>query len=584
MIAILGSLALLATTSNIPRHANIIAGLFAILCCGLALAIESITIYTSKMAMRKPTKWSWVGGGTVLAVIVSAAVHIAHATSAHKLGDCIATLLLLGLLLITALIGMLGLGLLKHVIPVGTACYSMFALATSAEWVAAPHYSNQLGAVLPVTAGGGVVSVLLVTLIRPRIEEEAAVTPLEKPDAHYAASASGRVTAVLGMVALVALSAFVSLLTLTYVAAEAAKIKPHGGFAHTDRLVAIAAVIAIAWALAAWIAVDGRAMRNRVPLWFLRACCLGLLTALPVILLVDSSSMRFSPFAATVSVIVLLWNFNSGINNISTIQLRPLTIYVTMIAACMSLLGGAITYWSLVRGVGTTSGPRSFEVSAALVIAAIIVHVILMSVVPALEFNSSTRTTEFTIRHNLFQDSLSISAIVLIIEWPVEFLRVSSGQWWLAISLSTGLVPLFATGFTWATVSNREHVTRQTQSKFEADAEQILAMTRAERRIDKRLCVLARAAKGKLDGSADERYIRALSAHVSNQNFLAYAAVLTAIVGAFNILLEGLKDSEWMSHLTALGRLHQETPTGTQRPMQGEVSLRSRSGRVGPGG
>jgi len=219
-----------------------------------------------------------------------------------------------------------------------------------------------------------------------------------------------------------------------------------------------------------------------------------------------------------------------------------------------------------VAAVTTAAGARSFAISAALVTGAIMLHILLISTATATGLEPAHRTTEFTVRHNLFQDSLSISAIILIIEWPVEFLRASSGQWWLAISLSAGLVPLFASGFIWAIRSNRDHVQRQAQRRLHDDASRVLGIAHAEGRLDRRLAVLARAARGDLDGPADERFIRVLSAHTKNQNMLAYLAVLAAIVGALALVLEGIKDSGWISKLAALGHLQHKTPPHPNSP------------------
>ena len=84
---------------------------------------------------------------------------------------------------------------------------------------AAPKAGSQASTACLFTVGGGFVSVLLLALVRSRMEYEAAVTPLDKPDSgDVTPPTSGRVTAALGMVAFVALSSFVSLLLLTYAA------------------------------------------------------------------------------------------------------------------------------------------------------------------------------------------------------------------------------------------------------------------------------------------------------------------------------------------------------------------------------
>ena len=130
------------------------------------------------------------------------------------------------------------------------------------------------------------------------------------------------------------------------------------------------------------------------------------------------------------------------------------------------------------------------------------------------------------------------------------------------MSLSAGLIPLFSSGFVWAIRSNREHVQRQAQRLLHDDASRVLGIARAEGRLHRRLGVLMHAGLDQLDGSPDERFIRILSAHTKNQNLLAYTAVVTAIVGAVAILMEGIKDSGWMDRLAALSRFGNAIPPG----------------------
>lgn len=444
-------------------------------------------------------------------------------------------------------------------VPVGIACLLLFALAACAEWEAAPEAGAKVSTVLPFTVGGGFVSVLLLALVRSRMEYEAAVTPLDKPASDNATPAtSGRVTAALAMVALVALSSFVSLLMLTYVSAVAAKVSPHVGLVVGDKALGLVTAITAASTIALW-AVRRQAVAHW-PRWIIRGMCLTILLTLAIAMIIDFGSRPFSGLAAVVSAVVGFWNLNSVINNVALLQLRRVSQYIMGLAASAALLGAAITYWSLVAAVTTSSGPRSFAISATLVITVIMLHILLISTIPVVELYSMPHITEFTVQHNLFQDALSISAIIMIIEWPVEFLHASSGQWWLALSLSTGLVPLFSSGFIWAIRSNREHVQRQAQRLFHDDASRVLGIARAEGRLDRRLGVLVRAGRNQLDGSPDERLIRVLSAHTKNQNLLAYTAVVAAIVGAVAILLEGIKDAGWMDRLAALSRFGSTIP------------------------
>ena len=288
------------------------------------------------------------------------------------------------------------------------------------------------------TVGGGFVSVLLLALVRSRMEYEAGVTPLDKPGSGDTKPAtSGRVTAALGMVAFVALSSFVSLLMLTYVSARAAKVDPDVGLVAGDEALGLVALIAAVSTITLW-AFRHQATAH-LPAGITHSICLTIILALAIAMIVNSVSRPLSVPAAVVSVIVGFWSLNSVINNLALLQLRHVTGYTIGLAASAALLGAAITYWSLVAAVTTPVGPRSFAISAMLVIGAIILYVFLISTIPVVELDSRPHITEFTVQHNLFQDTLSISAIILIIEWPVEFLRASSGQWWLALSLSAGL-------------------------------------------------------------------------------------------------------------------------------------------------
>lgn len=559
VIAVAGSIALLASARFTSWHPNVLAGGVAMACAATTLVIECIMIQTRAMNLDRPSARSLAGGGTIFLVFAAAAVHLASPVSSHRLTACLVTLLLLGLLLILALIGMLGWIPAWHAVSMGIACLVLFALASCAEWAAAPHADSHLAAVLPVTAGGGFVSALLVKLVRSRIEDEAAVTPLDLVDSDNARpAASGRVTAALGQVALVTLSAFVSLLTLTYVATVAAKINPNGGFTSADRELgtvgaAVAVVGVVLWLFSRQVPAGG----GHVLLF--RGCCAVLIVP-AIALLVTAAGQPFSALPAVVSLIVGLWNVNSVIGNVCVLQLRPVTGQVIVVAACAFLLGASITYWALVSAVRSSHGARSFAVSSALVIIVVLLHILLISLVPVTALGSAPHVTEFTIQHNLFQDSLSISAILLVIEWPVEFLRASSGQWWLAITLSAGLVPLFSSGFLWAISSNRDHLRRQARRLLGDDSARVLAIAEAEGRVDRRLGVLWRAAHSDLSGLPDERFIRGLSAHIKNQNLLAYLAVLAAIVGTVTIAFESLQDSSWINRLAALSRLQNPAP------------------------
>jgi hypothetical protein len=556
-----GGAAMLATANFTPVRPDIAACWFAMACVAAALMDESLLIWASGTGHPSPSARAWAYAGTIAFTFMAGGIRLAYPLSHHQIAYCVTTYLALVVLLTAGLIGLLGFDLVPHVIPVGIACLLLFALAACAEWQAAPGAGATVSTALLFTVGGGFVSVLLLALVRSRMEYEAAVTPLDKPGSgDFTPAASGRVTAALGMVALVALSSFVSLLMLTYVSARAAKISPHVGLVTGDRALGWVAAITAASTIALW------AVRRQVtahwPMWITRSVCLTIILALALAMIVDCGSRPFSVLAVVISVVVGLWNLNSVIDNVALLQLRRTTRYTIGLAASAALLGAAITYWSLVAAVTTSGGPRSFAVSAALVTSAIMLHVLLISTIPAVELDPSLHITEFTVQHNLFQDALSISAIILIIEWPVQFLHASSGQWWLALSLSAGLVPLFSSGFIWAIRSNREHVQRQAQRLLHDDASRVLSIARTEGRLDRRLGVLARAGRNQLDGSPDERFIRILSAHTKNQNLLAYTAVTAAIVGAVAILLEGIKDSAWMDRLAALSRFGNTIPPG----------------------
>ncbi len=532
----------------------------------MALATETILVWTHGTRRARPSAWAWVSGGAVVLVFAAAAVHLAFPLSDHRIGACLVTFLALVMLLVTAVGGMLGLRLLRYVVPVGIACSALFVLAACAEWAAAPHTDNRADTALAITGGGGFVSLLLVKLGRTRIEDEAAVTPLDPAGPGGAVpAASGRVTAALCMVALLTLSAFIGLLMLTYVTAVAEKVSPRGGFIPGDRTLGLAGGAAAVSAVALRWAGRRRAGRDW-PAWLVRGCCLAVILALTITVVLDCGSRPLSVLAVAVSVIVGLWNLNSVINNLATLQLRRVTAYMVAVAAGISVLGAAITYWSLVAAVATTAGTRGFAVSATLAISAMMLHILLVSAFPAVGFSSGPHVTEFTIQHNLFQDSLCISAIVLIIEWPAEFLRASSGKWWLAISLSAGLVPLFSAGFLWAIRSNDDHVRRQAQRRLRGDASRVLGDARDEERLDRRLRLLVRAARDDLEGPCDERFIRVLSAHVRNQNLLAYLAILAAIVGALAMVFQSLTDSGWVRRVAGQGRLPRIIPSGQAKP------------------
>jgi hypothetical protein len=557
----IGSAAMLATANFIPLRPDIAACWFAMACVAVALMDESLLIWTKGIGHPAPSVRAWIYAGTIAFVFMAGGIRLAFPLSYHQIGYCVTTSVALVVLLMAGLIGLLGLKLARHVVPVGVACLLLFALAACAEWEAAPQAGTKVNTALLFTVGGGFVSVLLLALVRSRMEYEAAVTPLDKPGSGDATPAtSGRVTAALGMVALVALSSFVSLLMLTYVSARAAKVSPHVDLVGGDGVLGLVAAITATSAIALW-AFRRQAAANW-PTWIIRSACLAIILTLAVTMIVEFGGRPFSVLAAVVSAVVGLWNFNSVINNVALLQLQRVTGYTLGLAASAALLGAAITYWSLVAAVTTPNGPRSFAVSATLVTSAIMLHVLLISTIPVVGRDSTPQITEFTVQHNLFQDVLSISAIILIIEWPVEFLHASSGQWWLALSLSAGLVPLFSAGFIWAIRSNREHVQRQAQRLLYDDASRVLGIARAERRLDRRLGVLVRAGRNQLDGSPDERFIRILSAHTKNQNLLAYAAVVAAIVGAVAILLEGIKDSGWVDRLAALSRFGSTVPPG----------------------
>lgn len=552
---------MLATAHFVPIRPDIAACWFAIACVAAALMDESLLIWTNGTGHPAPSARAWLYAGTIAFLFMAAGIRLAFPLSYHQIGSCVTTSVVLVVLLMAGLIGLLGLKVVLHVVPVGIACLLLFGLAACAEWEAAPHAGSQASTAILFTVGGGFVSVLLLALVRSRMEYEAAVTPLDGPDSgDTTPAASGRVTAALGMVALVALSSFVSLLMLTYVSATAEKVSPHVGLLAGDKALGLVAAIAAASTFALW-AVRHWAVA-RWPTWILRSACLTILLVLAVAMIVDLGSCPFSVLATAVGVVVGFWNFNSVVNNVALLQLRRVTRYTIGLAASAALLGAAITYWALVAAVTTPAGPRSFAVSATLVTGAIMLHILLISTIPVMELDPTPHVTEFTVQHNLFQDALSISAIILIIEWPVQFLHASSGQWRLALALSAGLVPLFSSGFVWAIRSNREHVQRQAQKLLHDDASRVLAIARAEGRLDRRIGVLIRAGHNQLDGPSDERFIRVLSAHTKNQNLLAYTAVVAAIVGAVAILLEGIKDSSWMNRLAALSRIGNTLPPG----------------------
>ena len=178
----------------------------------------------------------------------------------------------------------------------------LFALAACAEWEAAPKAGSQASTALLFTVGGGFVSVLLLALVRSRMEYEAAVTPLDKPDSgDVTPPTSGRVTAALGMVAFVALSSFVSLLLLTYVSATAAKVSPHIGLVAGDKALGLVAAITVASTIALW-AIRHQAVTHW-PAWIIRSICLTIIVGLAIAMIVDSGSRPFPVLATVVALL-----------------------------------------------------------------------------------------------------------------------------------------------------------------------------------------------------------------------------------------------------------------------------------------
>src|SRR5229473_641440 len=185
-----GGAVMLATAHFVPMRPDIAACWFAMACVAAALIDESLLIWTKGTGHPVPSVSAWFYAGTVFFVFMAAGTRLAFPLSYHQIGYCVTTSAALVVLLTAGLIGLLGFQLVIHVIPVGIACLLLFGLAACAEWEAAPRASSQVSTAILFTVGGGFVAVLLLALVRSRMEYEAAVTPLEKPDSGDATPAT----------------------------------------------------------------------------------------------------------------------------------------------------------------------------------------------------------------------------------------------------------------------------------------------------------------------------------------------------------------------------------------------------------
>lgn len=390
-----------------------------------------------------------------------------------------------------------------------------------------------------------VISTLLFPILKSRmhveIRDEQGPPDEESGSFGLAGAAKTSATATVGMLLVFGLAGVVTLLGFTLAAAVDRKyVADSGMMPQAWRLLAAGGALISIAVLLVWF-------KSHRPAGPFRLAAPVLTVAWPITAVAVAGVHEVAPIAYVAAAgggLLALWSANTMVNNVGTLRGTrvdgPLWASVAAVlasglvsgffAASMALAADAAHVYTWFAGISTAAGLLAVH-GAISVLAG---HLV------AVEHGG----TRHGMTHNLIQDALLVLLlymIVLVIPATTLLHLPPSLGFWARFVATFAIVGPFLTYFLnpykWQLDTNLGHVRREIASRSEMKA-QTLATVGCQRGLVRRNRVIVLAARGKLSGPPQHRFLRILHAHVRNQNGISNALLVVSLVG-FLVLLGG---------------------------------------------
>jgi len=272
-------------------------------------------------------------------------------------------------------------------------------------------------------------------------------------------------------------------------------------------------------------------------------------------IVVEVSNQNVSTLAIGVGLVVAAWTFNSVINNSWLLQGHSAGLSAFLTSFSIGVLHGTLVMWVLTAGISDGLRIRSAWDAVSIAFTALVAAAVLVTILGAAEVAPRSHCTELPPWRGLMQDSLSCSAIVLFLVFPVVYFWEAT-SFWVGVATSAPIVTFFAFAFVWIVRANRNWPrveARRVAEKYGI----ITSRSEADRILDE------------LQGSWSEKlaidqqnlracwrssyecgsplYVRALVAHTRNQNRLAVIMLIVPIAGTLALIFQALVENEEFS-------------------------------------
>ena len=562
LIAI-GGAAVIATFVATPWHGRTLlnAESAAVACTVAAVGIECHLVRVARDGPGSGRSWSALGIGVTAGALVSAWLQLVAPLSGHDAAR-VALIATVGLIvLVGVLFGFLGPEAIA-VLPVTFVGLLVIAVASAAAWyqAALAHpVSATNAAVTIVTILVGLVIGLSSYVVKVRTDGVLGVPPdAWDPGPRLGPSVALRTSAALALISFFAVGGFLATFAFVVAVNRDLPFPARSALAGSDIRVFYVGVAAFILS-ATVFAIKTWRPASRIA----QVCATGAQLAIPLavsgLLIADTRNGRFSGLqvieAVCVAVLMFLWTFNSVVNNAWLMQGRRMSVGAVVAALSLAVLSGTTGAWLLTSGIVSGINARGPWQAATFALTALVASGGVVIFLGGSGSIGLPHHTELPVWRGLLQDTLSCSAITLVLVFPVVYL-------WSITDFSTGLVAalpvvaIFAPPFMWIMKANREHPKVEALRLIEpkSKAEMILAdmEARSVQRFVRDQLVLLRAVRNPCEPKSED-FIRTLAAHTRNQNRLAGSMIVIPVAGALQILLSLAADSLWLvRHLTQI--------------------------------
>jgi hypothetical protein len=409
-----------------------------------------------------------------------------------------------------------------------------------------PHWQQaaDLGPLVSIFVGAAI-SMLLFPVLRVRMELEISdesATADEQGAFGLAGAAKLSATATVGMLLVFGLAGAVSLLAFTLAAAiDRVYVADSGAMRHVWPLLATgAALILITTALVR--------LRTRWPTKPLRVLAPLLALGWPAALIVVVGIRGTTPVTAVAiagGVVLALWSADTMVNNVGTLRGGGLDGPLWAASGAVAVSGffsGFIA--SSAALAASSSHVYTWFAGLSTATAILAIHGAMTVAIGHLSSAPNRKGTRHGMPHNLVQDSILVFmlyTITLVI--PATTLLhlppdLGVGSRLIAtIAIVGPFLAYFLRPYEWLLELNLQHVNREITTRAE-EIDVTRTVVNSERGLLRRNAVIVRAANGTLDGPPQHRFLRALNAHVRNQNTMSNTLLLISLVG-FVILMGG---------------------------------------------